>query len=137
MLAYQRKGQGPTLVLVHGYLAGSAIWADQIEAFCGAYDVICPDLAGFGASAGLTEHLIEAQIDKTCVVAKVRRGLEVAAQFSPGHDAAHSRLRALCRAFKDRDPGVIGFDVHGVMQGHATVRDGNETGLGHGSFLFS
>ena len=54
MLAYQRKGQGPTLVLVHGYLAGSAIWAAQIEAFCGDYDVICPDLAGFGASADLT-----------------------------------------------------------------------------------
>jgi pimeloyl-ACP methyl ester carboxylesterase len=54
MLAYQRKGQGPTLVLVHGYLAGSAIWAAQIEAFSRDYDVICPDLAGFGASADLT-----------------------------------------------------------------------------------
>jgi pimeloyl-ACP methyl ester carboxylesterase len=54
MLAYQRKGQGPTLVLVHGYLAGSAIWAAQIEYFSRDFDVICPDLAGFGASADLT-----------------------------------------------------------------------------------
>ena len=54
MLAYQRKGHGPTFVMVHGYLAGSAIWADQIETFSDQYDVICPDLAGFGQSADMT-----------------------------------------------------------------------------------
>jgi pimeloyl-ACP methyl ester carboxylesterase len=53
-LSFKRAGTGSPLVLVHGYLGGSAIWADQIARFSPFRDVICPDLAGFGASADLT-----------------------------------------------------------------------------------
>lgn len=52
-LSFKRAGSGPTLVLVHGYLGASAIWADQLAQFAQNHDVICPDLAGFGASASL------------------------------------------------------------------------------------
>lgn len=52
-LSYAREGRGPALVLVHGFLGGSAMWAAQRAAFGAARDVICPDLAGFGDSAGL------------------------------------------------------------------------------------
>ncbi len=52
-LSFKRAGAGPTLVLVHGYLGASAIWADQLAQFAQSHDVICPDLAGFGASASL------------------------------------------------------------------------------------
>ncbi len=37
-----------SLVLVHGYLGGSAQWADQVEAFSSTFNVITPDLPGFG-----------------------------------------------------------------------------------------
>ncbi len=37
-----------SLVLVHGYLGGSAQWADQVEAFSPSFNVITPDLPGFG-----------------------------------------------------------------------------------------
>ena len=37
-----------TLVLVHGYLGGSPQWADQAEAFSRHFQVITPDLPGFG-----------------------------------------------------------------------------------------
>lgn len=50
-LSFQRIGAGPALVLVHGYLGGSAVWSDQMARFGHSRDVICPDLAGFGASA--------------------------------------------------------------------------------------
>ncbi|MGV8951012.1 MAG: alpha/beta fold hydrolase [Cypionkella sp.] len=52
-LSYIRQGQGAPLVLVHGYLAGSAIWAAERATLSQHYDVICPDLAGFGQSAAL------------------------------------------------------------------------------------
>lgn len=52
-LAYTRAGSGPPLVMVHGYLGAAAMWQGQVAAFSAAYDVICPDLAGFGDSAGL------------------------------------------------------------------------------------
>jgi pimeloyl-ACP methyl ester carboxylesterase len=53
LLKYQRSGQGHPLVFVHGYLAGSGIWAAQIDRFSAQFDVICPDLAGFGESGAL------------------------------------------------------------------------------------
>lgn len=52
-LSYTRAGSGPPLVLVHGYLGGAAMWQAQVAAFSDRYDVICPDLAGFGGSAHL------------------------------------------------------------------------------------
>ena len=52
-LPYQRAGSGPVLVLVHGYLGGSAQWRREIAHFSGQFDVIAPDLPGFGAAADL------------------------------------------------------------------------------------
>ncbi|MFN3724358.1 MAG: alpha/beta fold hydrolase [Paracoccaceae bacterium] len=52
-LPFLRAGGGPPLVLVHGYLGGSAQWRDQIAAFAPVHDVIVPDLPGFGAAAAL------------------------------------------------------------------------------------
>lgn len=52
-LSYRRKGRGTPLVLVHGYLGGSAQWQAEIDRFAERYDVIAPDLPGFAGSAGL------------------------------------------------------------------------------------
>lgn len=41
------------LVFVHGYLGGSAQWRDQVERFASEFDVITPDLPGFGRSREL------------------------------------------------------------------------------------
>lgn len=49
-----RVGSGLPLVLIHGYLGGSAQWKNQIEAFSSKHAVIAFDLPGFGAAAGLS-----------------------------------------------------------------------------------
>lgn len=46
-----RQGTGAPLVLVHGYLGGAAQWQAQIEALRTGFDVIAPELAGYGGSA--------------------------------------------------------------------------------------
>lgn len=38
----------PTLVLVHGYLGGSLQWKDQVATFSDYFNVITPDLPGYG-----------------------------------------------------------------------------------------
>lgn len=53
-LSFRRRGKGPTLVLLHGFLGGSAIWHGQLRALATMRDVVCPDLAGFGASEALS-----------------------------------------------------------------------------------
>ena len=52
-LPYLRTGSGPVLVLVHGYLGGAAQWASEIAHFADRYDVIAPNLPGFGAASDL------------------------------------------------------------------------------------
>lgn len=52
-LPYRRAGAGPTLVLVHGYLGGSAQWQAEIERLRHRFDVIAPDLAGYGDASHL------------------------------------------------------------------------------------
>jgi pimeloyl-ACP methyl ester carboxylesterase len=42
-----------TLVFVHGYFGGGEQWAAQVQAFGGQFQVITPDLPGFGAASHL------------------------------------------------------------------------------------
>jgi pimeloyl-ACP methyl ester carboxylesterase len=53
LLNYSRSGSGYPLVMQHGYFGSSELWRAQIDYFADFYDVITPDLAGFGASAAL------------------------------------------------------------------------------------
>lgn len=52
-IVFERSGIGFPLVFVHGYLAGAEIWRTQIEHFKQKFDVIVPNLPGFGQSASL------------------------------------------------------------------------------------
>lgn len=51
LLPHRRAGDGPPLVLVHGYLGGSAQWDAEIAQFSDRFDVIAPDLPGFGEAS--------------------------------------------------------------------------------------
>jgi pimeloyl-ACP methyl ester carboxylesterase len=48
LLPLRRAGSGEPLVLVHGFLGGSAQWAAEIADLSRHFDVIAPDLAGYG-----------------------------------------------------------------------------------------
>ncbi len=50
---YRRMGSGATLVLVHGYLGGSAQWDAEIEHLQNRFDVIAPDLPGFADASAM------------------------------------------------------------------------------------
>ncbi len=52
-LVIERSGSGFPLVLIHGYLAGAEIWREQIAYFQDRFEVLAPNLPGFGDSANL------------------------------------------------------------------------------------
>lgn len=73
-MAYDDRGEGPVLILIHGFPLCRAMWQGQIDFLVAAgYRVIAPDLRGFGESevteggygmdqladdvAGLMDHL--------------------------------------------------------------------------------
>ena len=47
---YEVSGQGPTLLLTHGYSATGAMWAGQVEPFSKDYRLITWDMRGHGRS---------------------------------------------------------------------------------------
>lgn len=49
-LSYTDKGQGPAIVLVHGYLNSKESWGPFAGELAKSYRVICPDVPGHGKS---------------------------------------------------------------------------------------
>jgi len=49
-LWFREQGEGPALVLVHGWCMSSEIWRLQLERLSGGFRVITPDLRGHGNS---------------------------------------------------------------------------------------
>ncbi len=47
------KSEMKTIVFVHGYFGGSPQWSEQVKALSGDFNVITPDLPGFG----LNDHM--------------------------------------------------------------------------------
>ncbi|HEX3630301.1 MAG TPA: alpha/beta fold hydrolase [Candidatus Dormibacteraeota bacterium] len=49
-IAYLRKGQGPAVLLLHGIPSSSYLWRDVIDPLAATFDVLAPDLLGYGDS---------------------------------------------------------------------------------------
>ena len=49
-LAYERHGKGTPLVLLHGYPLDHHLWDEIIPLLQDTFDLIIPDLRGFGES---------------------------------------------------------------------------------------
>ena len=49
-IAYLRQGQGPAVLLLHGIPSSSYLWRDVIDPLSGTFDVLAPDLLGYGDS---------------------------------------------------------------------------------------
>lgn len=56
-LRYVDEGDGPPLLLVHGFPLDHSMWKHQIQGLTGALRVIAPDLRGFGKS-GVTDGTV-------------------------------------------------------------------------------
>jgi pimeloyl-ACP methyl ester carboxylesterase len=98
-------GSGPPLVLVHGFPLDHQMWQAQIEGLADAYQVIAPDLRGFGGSdvtrgtvtmpqmaddlAGLLDVL---QVRQPVTLAGLSMGGYVAWQFALRHRPRLARL---------------------------------------------
>ena len=50
-LWYEDCGNGPAIVLIHGWCMSSSVWQQQIKSLSSAFRVIAPDLRGHGSSA--------------------------------------------------------------------------------------
>lgn len=116
-LSYSRAGSGSALVFVHGYLGASLQWANQMACFGSCRDVICPDLAGFGASAKLTaRQSIEAHAQDVLALLDC---LGVDRFDLVGHSMGGMVVQEMVRLAPDRVSSLVlyGTGPQGVLPG--------------------
>jgi len=105
------------LVLVHGFMGGSAQWQAQIAAFSGTYDVIAVDLPGFGANNHLPAlHSISAFAE--WVIAELRlRGVD--RYHLLGHSMGGMIVQEMARMDQDHIDRLVlyGTGAVGVLPG--------------------
>jgi pimeloyl-[acyl-carrier protein] methyl ester esterase len=62
-LYFEVYGQGPCLVLLHGWGMHTGVWRDFAKRLAVNYQVVCVDLPGHGRSSGLPEYNLSAIAD--------------------------------------------------------------------------
>jgi pimeloyl-ACP methyl ester carboxylesterase len=90
-LAYERRGAGPPLVLLHPLGADRHVWDPVLDRLAHERDVIAPDLPGFGGSASLALDDGQTPTPERLAVA-VRRFVETELDLdgAPWHVAGNS-----------------------------------------------
>jgi len=63
---YYEGGQGPTLLMLHGFAASKEVWLKQMELLSPHFHVIAPDLPGWGESTRVdgASYNIDAQVSR-------------------------------------------------------------------------
>lgn len=107
-VSYLRGGEGPSLLLLHGLPGSSRSWRSVGQRLASEYDVIIPDLTGFGhsegAEAGLHldhEFYLEAYAE---TVQGLLDDLDLATFFLGGHGFGGAVALTLIRLFPEQVP---------------------------------
>ncbi len=103
-LAYERHGRGTPLVLLHGFPLDHSIWADVVPLLENDFDLILPDLRGFGQSTTVSSPYSMSEMAADLAGLLDALGLEKAA--IAGHSMGGYVALAFAKAFPDRISGL-------------------------------
>ncbi len=105
-LAYERRGTGAPLVLLHGYPLDHHLWDEVTPLLVDTFDLIIPDLRGFGESS--TVDLFSAMEDFASDIAALLDHLEIQKTAIVGHSMGGYVALAFARALsRTRDRAWI------------------------------
>ena len=103
-LAYERHGKGTPLMLLHGYPLDHHIWDDVIPLLEDTFDLIIPDLRGFGDSSTVdTPYTMD---DMATDVAGLLGHLSIQKTAIAGHSMGGYVALAFARHFPKRITGL-------------------------------
>jgi pimeloyl-ACP methyl ester carboxylesterase len=120
-LAYTRQGQGTPLVLIHGYPLDHSIWDETAALLSGTFDLILPDLRGFGASASSTDPYT--LTDLAADLAELLDELGIPRAALAGHSMGGYVALAFFRAYPARVRG-LGLVASQVLADKPETREG-------------
>ena len=84
-LAYVDEGEGPAVVLLHGYPTSAHLWRDVVPILAPRFRAIAPDLLGYGDSEKPKDAPVHIRA-QAGYVRELLDGLEVRAFAAVGHD---------------------------------------------------
>ena len=109
-IAFIDKGEGPCLVLLHGFTESSGIWKQFIRRLSKRFRVVAVDLPGFGKSDCLAEvHSMDLMAE---AVKKVLMELEIRKCVMAGHSMGGYVTLAFARLYPRMLKGVCIFHSH-------------------------
>jgi len=134
-LAYVRRGTGASLVLIHGYPLDHSIWDELAPLLEHDFDLIIPDLRGFGESDVMEAD--DSIIDYASDLAGLLTHLKVKKAFLAGHSMGGYVALAFAREYPERVAGLamvssqmVGDPPEKKEGRYATARQVVEEGVG-------
>ena len=103
-LAYERRGTGSPLVLLHGYPLDHHLWDEVVPLLQDTFDLILPDLRGFGESS--TVDSFYAMEDIASDIAALLDHLEIQKTAIAGHSMGGYVALAFARLYPERISGL-------------------------------
>jgi len=103
-IAYSRRGSGKPLVLVHGYPLDHTIWNEVVPLLENDFDLILPDLRGFGQSDAVESPYKIA--DMASDIAGLLDHLDIEQTAIAGHSMGGYVALAFARAYSERVLGL-------------------------------
>jgi 3-oxoadipate enol-lactonase len=103
-LAYERRGRGKPLVLLHGYPLDHSIWEPVVPLLENDLDLILPDLRGFGESEVSTGNY--GMADLAADIAGLLSALDIWQAAIAGHSMGGYVALAFARAYPQRVLGL-------------------------------
>jgi 3-oxoadipate enol-lactonase len=103
-LAFERRGHGLPLVLIHGYPLDHTIWNEVSHLLENDFDLILPDLRGFGQSSKVVFAYTVG--DLASDIAGLLDHLKIEKAFVAGHSMGGYVALAFARAYSERLAGL-------------------------------
>lgn len=104
MIAYSHHGEGTPLVLIHGYPLDHSIWNQIVPQLESEFELILPDLRGFGISATTTSA--SSITDMADDLAGLLDHLEIEKAALAGHSMGGYVALAFARKYPQRVTGL-------------------------------
>ena len=131
-------GEGPPLLLLHGYPQSHVMWHRIAPTLAGEYTVVCPDLRGYGDSDKPPGDADHAQYAKRAM-AQDQVDVMAALGFDRfrlvGHDRGARVAHRLCLDHADRVERVAILDIVPTLTMFETTSQAFATGYYHWFFL--
>jgi 3-oxoadipate enol-lactonase len=103
-LAYTRRGDGPPLVLLHGFPLDHHLWDEVVPLLEDTFDIILPDLRGFGESTTIDSPY--SMDDYASDIAGLLDQLQIQKASIVGHSMGGYVALAFARLYPERVSGL-------------------------------